>query len=456
MAVQERVCDFVVYEPRRRHFLRDVNILCAGGGEHFRGLGGDVPGHDAFVFVPGAMDFQGGDSPRVKLFLVDLDIIIVIGQAFAETANAHAPGAGHFQGIFELGAHANFAYAARPDVAVAAALVAVTAQKIFLPGLYVSKARDVNAVGAVAERHFIFMAGHFAAGAAAHVVIHQIVAEFSAGIGEAVGEFGSRGIEEHARGLEGRAANEKDAGLELERAFGLRVNDANTADAARIRIETAAVHHAVRAQGETGGLLRQAFGLGADAGELFHVVVPGGDVRVADGPIDGDSLFQVGFEVEIAPAIALSSPGDGFAADLAAANPGEMFSGSRGIRIVLVADKKLVRVLIASVVALALNGLSGLAFVAIVPPTVLHFPNGNVLDIVSPGHDAAARVEDEWIEALFSEFIGGPAAADSRANNDCVLGCGRHVCLYPYASPDPGAAGTQPCCAPGMICNLSS
>src|SRR5260370_41976557 len=107
-----------------------------------------------------------------------------------------------------MGADANFAYAARPAVAAAAALVAVTAQKIFLPGLYVSKARDVNAVGAVAERHFIFMAGHFAAGAAAHVVIHQIVAGFSAGIGGAVWGFGGWGIGGPARGIGGRAAKE--------------------------------------------------------------------------------------------------------------------------------------------------------------------------------------------------------------------------------------------------------
>src|SRR5713101_3380468 len=99
--------------------------------------------------------------------------------------------------------------------------------------------------------------------------------------------------------------------------------------------------------------LRQAFGLAADASELFDVVVPGSDVRVANGPIDGDSLFQIGFKIEIAPAITLAAPEDGLSADLAAANPGKMFSGFEGVRIVLVADKKLVRVFIASIVTLA-------------------------------------------------------------------------------------------------------
>src|SRR5205807_8971773 len=72
--------------------------------------------------------------------------------------------------------------------------------------------------------------------------------------------------------------------------------------------------------------LPQAFRLPADGGKLFDIVVPRSDVGVADWPVDGDPVFQVGFEIEIAPAVALPSPGDGLAADLAAANPGKMFS----------------------------------------------------------------------------------------------------------------------------------
>src|SRR5437870_6275443 len=81
-----------------------------------------------------------------------------------------------------------------------------------------------------------------------------------------------------------------------------------------------------------GGELPQAFRLRADAGKLFDIVVPRSDVRVADWPVDGDPVFQVGFEIEIAPAVALPSPGDGLAADLAAANPGKMFSRIEGDR----------------------------------------------------------------------------------------------------------------------------
>src|SRR5260370_26011796 len=113
--------------------------------------------------------------------------------------------------------------------------------------------------------------------------------------------------------------------------------------------------------------LRQAFGLAADAGELLHVVVPGSNVRVANGPIDGDSLFQIGFEIEIAPAVTLAAPEDGLSADLAATNPGKMLSGIGGGTIVLVADAKLVAVFIARVIALALDGLHPPALRAVVP-----------------------------------------------------------------------------------------
>ena len=202
------------------------------------------------------------------------------------------------------------------------------------------------------------------------------------------------------------------------------------------------------------GKLGQALGLAADAGELFHVVVPGRDVRVADRPIRGDSIFQIRFKVEIAPTIALASPGDGFSAHLAAANPGKLFARIRGIGIVHVIDEKFVGVFIASVVALALDGLRALAFGAIVPATVLEFPYGNVLDVVALGNDRAPRFEDQGVQTFFSELFRRPAASDSRANDDCVVGIGCHVNL-PYAFFSAGN-GAQPCWAPGMISRFNS
>jgi len=49
-----------------------------------------------------------GIPPGVEFFLVHFDIIVVIRQAFAETAHSHAPWAGHAEAIFEIGARPNF------------------------------------------------------------------------------------------------------------------------------------------------------------------------------------------------------------------------------------------------------------------------------------------------------------------------------------------------------------
>ena len=106
------------------------------------------------------------------------------------------------------------------------------------------------------------------------------------------------------------------------------------------------------------GKLRQTFGLAADSGELFDVVVPRRDIGVANRPIDGDAVFQIGFEIEIAPAIALAAPGDGLAADLTATNPGKMFSGIAGVGIFRVLDEKFIGEFVARVIALALHVLS--------------------------------------------------------------------------------------------------
>src|SRR5690242_4248772 len=174
------------------------------------------------------------------------------------------------------------------------------------------------------------------------------------------------------------------------------------------------------------GELAQTFRLTADASEFFDVVIPGGYVGIANRPIDGDSIFQVGFKIEITPAIALPSPSDGLTAHLAPANPGKMLAGIEGVGIILIVDKKLVRVFVACVIALALDGLGAFAHETIIPVAMLEFPDGNVLDVVVLGDNGAPRLQDECVESFFGEFFRGPAAGDSRTNNDCVVGRSGH------------------------------
>ena len=146
-------------------------------------------------------------------------VIVVIRQAFAKALHAQAPFARALERVFEIRAKTDAVEAAGPAFAAAAALIAIAADKILVFFIHVAETGNVKTVGTIAERHFVFVAGHDDTSAAAHVVVHEIVAEFAAGIGETVREFGSRGIEKDAPGLQSRGAKEKEARLEFEPGF---------------------------------------------------------------------------------------------------------------------------------------------------------------------------------------------------------------------------------------------
>jgi len=56
------------------------------------------------------------------------------------------------------------------------------------------------------------------------------------------------------------------------------------------------------------GKLREVIHVAADAGELFHVTIPGGEIVVADGPGYGEAVAGGAFELEGAPALGLTGP----------------------------------------------------------------------------------------------------------------------------------------------------
>src|SRR5207247_9527725 len=87
--------------------------------------------------------------------------------------------------------------------------------------------------------------------------------------------------------------------------------------------------------------LRQSLRLARDSDEILDIVVPGRDVLIANRPVNGDSFAQVGFEIQITPAIRLSSPHDGSPAHMAAANPQERLTWIGGIRVLTIIDEEL-------------------------------------------------------------------------------------------------------------------
>src|SRR3984893_14112720 len=370
------------------------------------------------------------------------------------------------EGFLEIGSKTCGVNAAAPCFAIRAALVTIAAEELFL-GFYISEARNINSVGAITEFVFVFVAGNDAVGAAAHDVIHKVAAKLAAGIGETIGKFRSRGVQQNTRGFKGRGVKKKDAAAKFERFLGLAVNHAHAGNFPRAWVKDQAVDHTVRAESHAAGFfsrgqrgiqaaeigagnapavtnsavvarsaatmdarqyggtpdghhaaivetfwqsvfdhefgtghfhgreefavgqLRQTFGLAAYSYEILSVLVPGLDVLVADGPIGGDSVAYVGFEIQVAKTIALTAPHDGLAANLAAANPGEWLVRVGDVGGVEIVDKKFAGVFITRVITLALNFLSSEALVTIIPAAILQLPRGNMLDVVLFRNDRA-------------------------------------------------------------------
>ncbi len=105
IAAHARGAHFVNSKTGRGNVLINKNVFRARRSKHFCGLHGDIFRHGVLVVAPCAVNFQSGDAPGIELFFIHVDVIAVIRQALAETAHAHAPGAGHFERVFEIGAN---------------------------------------------------------------------------------------------------------------------------------------------------------------------------------------------------------------------------------------------------------------------------------------------------------------------------------------------------------------
>ncbi len=157
-------------------------------------------------------------------------------------------------------------------------------------------------------------------------------------------------------------------------------------------------------------------------GERLDVIVPGSEVGVAQGPVDADALPEVRLEVEIAPAVALAAPKQRASADVVAAEPGVGLH-LHVRRFPVVHEKG--RVVLAHLVDVV-AGAQGRRH----PVAVGKFPGGlervhvtgDVLDVFAP-------LEEEHLEAIFRQLLGGPAAADPRADDDRVVGGSAMVSL---------------------------
>jgi hypothetical protein len=164
--------------------------------------------------------------------------------------------------------------------------------------------------------------------------------------------------------------------------------------------------------------LRQTVAGAADARETLHIIVPGRDVGIADGPVHGNAFFGVGLEIEIAPAVALATPHQRTAADVKAAIPVKTFDF--GIGAVFIVHPKIRIEFVVWVIAF-LHGMRGTHFVgdaSAVRKLPDFFVFGRIVRHVA--HIAPAFQQDGF-QALFGEFFGGPAPGNPGANDNGVV-----------------------------------
>jgi hypothetical protein len=146
------------------------------------------------------------------------------------------------------------------------------------------------------------------------------------------------------------------------------------------------------------GKLGKIFDGAADASESLNVIIPRRDILIADRPVDGDAFLRVGFEIEIAEAIALTPPHQRAAADVITAEPIEGFL--LDVRALGFVDPKVVVGLIEDIIA-TLNGvrfLCGDGVAAAVGDFPRSFERVNVVfDVL----DVAASLQEQNLEAFF-------------------------------------------------------
>src|SRR5271163_3296672 len=160
IAAHARGAHLVNGQAGRIVFDERADFAGARSGEHFGGLNGHILEQSLFVFAEGAMNLDGGNAPSVFLLGINFQVVLRIGQAFAEAIETEMPGAGAAQRVFEIGADARSGDAAVPAIARAAALIAIATQECGVFGLYVSETRNVDAVGTIAEIVLVFVAGN--------------------------------------------------------------------------------------------------------------------------------------------------------------------------------------------------------------------------------------------------------------------------------------------------------
>jgi hypothetical protein len=189
--------------------------------------------------------------------------------------------------------------------------------------------------------------------------------------------------------------------------------------------------HFHRRQESAVGQLCEALGLAAHADEAFHVLVPGFDILVANRPIDGRAVLRVRLEIHRTQSIRLPSPHERTSAHVIAADPVEAFG--LAVRMFAVVHEPMLGGLRHDVTG-SCRCLVTLEILLSGTATVRQFPQIFGRSWIVAVTDHASAIEHQGFQAFFREFLGGPAAADARADDDGIVNVvlvWRHCRIHP-------------------------
>src|SRR2546421_6019716 len=484
-------CSHLVHaEPRRAVVVVRLDVLAPGGLEHLGRLGLHVFADGALIVAPGALHAQQRDPPLVRALGVEIDVVLVPRQALTVSLKADPPGPRLTQLSLQVRSQAGHVRAAAPPVAPGSALDAIPPQEgdLRLPApAQVSETRDVRARGTAAVHVLVLEARHGAVGAGLGDVIHQVVADFAARVGEPGRKPRRFRVQEDLGRAEGRGAEKDQPSGVLARLFRIAVDHAHARRPVRALVVDHAVHDRVGDDGEFAGALgrrqrraqareiaavaaapgtlvarpagpaalvrlreirdprdghvtagegaldapphdllgaiqspgpqelavgqvREAQPLAAHADEALDVAVPGGQVLIADGPVDAVAVFQIRREIEIAPAPAQPAPDQAAPAELVASDPTERLAVGSSVGMLAIVYEEVAGRL-AERVVLALDGIVALVQLLLALAAVRELPGLEPLrDVVLAVLHAPAALEHQRLEPLLAQFLGGPAA----------------------------------------------
>ena len=165
--------------------------------------------------------------------------------------------------------------------------------------------------------------------------------------------------------------------------------------------------------------MRQIFFAAADTSEALGIIIPRRDVGVTDRPVDRHAILGVGLKIEIAQPIGLPPPEQRSPANVIAAHPVESLGFRIGI--INVVDEPVRRRRVRRVARARLLELFGAVRcrdlgAALKSPALRHRRR-----VVAMFH-IAAPFEHEGLQAFFAQLLRGPTAADTRADDNRIVG----------------------------------